>query len=249
MHIYFYLRPAGTLELPFSYNHIVQAAIYNSIEPELATFLYEKGFVSNGRKFRLFSFSRLYGEFLQDKNLPKIIFPGEVRLVVSSPMEHFCKSIANVMLSRGYIRLGNCDAKVEKMTVQQFKVDEEEITLRTLSPVVVYSTLLRPDGRKYTCYFQPEEPDYDLLVENNLRKKYHAYYGKEAPKGEVKVKRIGEIKQNLVNYKDTIIKGYSGKMVITGPKELLQMAVDAGLGSKNGQGFGCVEVCNKPARE
>jgi len=113
----------------------------------------------------------------------------------------------------------------------------------------VFSTLLRPDGRKYTCYFQPEEPDYDLLVENNLRKKYHAYYGKEAPKGEVKVKRIGEIRQDLVNYKDTIIKGYSGKMVITGPKELMQMAVDAGLGSKNGQGFGCVEVCEKPARE
>jgi len=47
----------------------------------------------------------------------------------------------------------------------------------------------------------------------------------------------------LINYKNTIIKGYSGKMVVTGPIELLQMAVDAGLGSKNGQGFGCVELC------
>jgi len=230
------------LELPFSYNHIVQAAIYSSIEPELAAFLYEKGFESGGRNYKMFSFSRLSGEFQVDKKLSKIIFPGEVKLVISSPIDRFCQSIANTMLSKGYIRLGNCDMQVEKMTVQQFRVSGERVILKTLSPIVVYSTLLRPDGRKYTCYFQPGEPDYDSIVENNLRKKYQAFYEKEAPAGEVKVRKLGTMKQNVVNYKDTIIKGYTGKVAVTGPQELLQMAVDAGIGSKNGQGFGCVEV-------
>ncbi len=46
----------------------------------------------------------------------------------------------------------------------------------------------------------------------------------------------------LVNYKNTVIKGYTGKIELTGPRELLQMAVDAGVGSENGRGVRCVEV-------
>lgn len=245
MHIYFCLHPVGILELPFSYNHIVQAAIYDSIEPELAAFLHEKGFESGGRNFKLFSFSRLSGKFEIDKNLNRIRFADTVELVISSPLDRFCQSIANGMLTKGHIRLGNCDVQVEKMTVQQFKVSGERVILKTLSPIVVYSTLLRPDGRKYTCYFQPGEPDYDSLVGNNLRKKYQAFYGKEVPEGEVRVRKLGQMRQNVVSYKDTIIKGYSGKVVVTGPEELLQMAVDAGIAGKGSQGFGCVEVVEK----
>ena len=35
--------------------------------------------------------------------------------------------------------------------------------VRTYRPIVTYSTLLRPDGRKYTCYFQPGESDFQAL--------------------------------------------------------------------------------------
>ncbi len=49
-------------------------------------------------------------------------------------------------------------------------------------------------------------------------------------------------RMKIINYKDTIIKGYTGKLRLSGPKELLQLAVDGGIGSKNSQGFGCVEV-------
>lgn len=242
MHIYLCLKPVDVLELPLSYNYILQAAIYSSIEPELAAFLHKKGFEGGGRNFKLFSFSRLSGQFQIDKNLNKIRFTNTVHLVVSSPLDQFCQSIATNMLSRRHIRLGNCSVDVEKMTVQQFKASNQKVVLKTLSPIVVYSTLMKPDGRKYTCYFQPGEPDYDSLIENNLRKKYQAFYSKEAPEGEVHVRKLGQMRQNVVNYKDTVIKGYSGKVIVTGPEELLQMAVDAGIGSKNSQGFGCVEV-------
>jgi CRISPR-associated endoribonuclease Cas6 len=146
------------------------------------------------------------------------------------------------MLTKGKIRLGSSEVEVEKMMVQQVMVDGTRAMLRILSPVVAYSTLLRPDGRKYTCYFQPGEPDYDRLIENNLRKKFSAFYGQDAPAGEVKVRALGQSKLHVLDYKGTVVKGYSGRMAITGPTELLQMAVDAGIGSKNSQGFGCVEV-------
>lgn len=242
MHIYFTLRPINSfIEIPLHYNHIVQAAIYNAIEPELAAFLHEKGYESGGRKFKLFAFSRLMGRYQINKEKNTIRFIDEIKLVISSPVDEFCQSIANGMLTKGRIWLGSADAEVEKMVVQQFKVEEERAALRTLSPVVAYSTLLRPDGRKFTCYFQPGEPDYDTLVENNLRKKYQAFYRKDAPPGEVNVRRLGRGDMRLIKYKNTVIKGYSGKLVLTGPKELLAIAEDAGIGSKNSQGFGCVE--------
>lgn len=242
MHIYFTLKPNSVLEVPVHYNHLIQGAIYNAIEPELAAFLHEKGYESGNRKFKLFTFSRLMGRFQIDKEKKTIRFMEEIKLVVSSPVDEFCQSIANGMLTKGSIWFGNGDMEVEKMLVRQFKAERERVVLRTLSPVVVYSTFLRPDGRKYTCYFQPGDPDYDALVGNNLRKKYKALYVIDAPEEEVKVRRLGETKLNVMNYKETVIKGSSGKLVLTGPKELLQMAVDAGIGSKNGQGFGCVEV-------
>jgi len=242
LHIYFTLKPDSFLEIPVHYNHLIQGAVYNAIEPELAAFLHKKGYESGNRKFKLFAFSRLIGRFQINKEKKTIRFMEEIKLVISSPVDEFCQSIANGMLTKGSIRFGNGDVEVEKMLVRQFKVERERVVLRTLSPVVVYSTFLRPDGRKYTCYFQPGEPDYDVLVGNNLRKKYQAFYGIEAPPGEVKVRKLGQIRLHILDYKGTVIKGCSGKLVTTGPKELLQMAVDAGIGSKNGQGFGCVEV-------
>lgn len=242
MHIFFSLRPNGTLVIPIHYNHILQASVYNSIDPALAAFLHENGYQSGNRKFKLFTFSRLSGNFRLDKPKGTITFFDEIRLTVSSPVDEFCQSIANGMLTKGHLRLGKSDVEVEKMVVQNWLIKDESVTVRTLSPIVVYSTLLRPDQRKYTCYFQPGEPEFNSLVEGNLRKKYRALYGKEAPAGEVKVRVLGRTRLNIISYKNTLVKGYSGRMMLTGPPELLQMAVDAGVGSKNSQGFGCVEV-------
>ena len=32
---------------------------------------------------------------------------------------------------------------------------------------------------------------------------------------------------------------------MTGPKELLELGLSTGLGNKNSQGFGCIEIINK----
>lgn len=228
--------------LPIHYNHIAQAAIYNSIDAELAAFLHEKGFLDGKRTFKMFAFSLLRGLFAIDKSQNSIKFTNEIQLTVSSPVDEFCQSLVNTLLTRGYIRLGESEAAVEKVYAQKFKVEKEEVPLWTLSPVVLYSTLLRPDGRKYTCYFQPGEPDYDRLLNSNLQKKYKALFGTEPPAGEVRAKALGRQRMHIINYKGIIIKGYSGKLLLTGPIPLLQLAVDAGLGGKNAQGFGCVEI-------
>lgn len=140
------------------------------------------------------------------------------------------------------MRLGAQELEIDRINVRQYEVRQNKVMVRTLSPVVLYSTLLRPDGRKYTVYFQPGETDYTRLFNENLRKKYRALYGTGEPEGEVEIRPIGTQRMKIINYKNTVIKGYAGKLLLIGPKELLQLAVDGGIGSKNSQGFGCVEV-------
>jgi len=47
-----------------------------------------------------------------------------------------------------------------------------------------------------------------------------------------------------MQYKNTVIKAYSGLITVSGPIEFLQMMVDSGVGSKNSQGFGCIDICS-----
>lgn len=94
-------------------------------------------------------------------------------------------------------------------------------------------------------YFQPGEADYGRLFNENLHKKYRAFWGKDSPEGNVEVKPLGLQRMKLVTYKDTIIKAYVGTLELTGPQALLQLAMDGGIGSKNSQGFGCVELTGR----
>jgi CRISPR-associated endoribonuclease Cas6 len=242
MHITMQFKPEDEFVLPLHYNHIIQGMIYKAINTQLAIFLHNKGFQNKGRSFKLFTFSRLNGRYEINKEKGSIKFFDQISMTISSPVGEFCNSVANGMLTRRWLEIGSNLVEATNMLVRQHTVDRHEVRIRTLSPVVAYSTLLRPDGRKYTCYFQPGEPDYDRIISSNLRKKYEAYYNEEATMGDVKVEKISQVKMHVMNYKNTVIKGYSGKLQLSGPKELLQMAVDAGLGSKSSQGFGCVET-------
>lgn len=234
-------KPAEkTLVLPIHYNYLIQSALYNSIQPELAYFLHEKGYTDGKRSFRLFSFSLLQGTYRMNQENKTIAFEEEIKLTVSSPVDEFCRSLLNTLLTRGNIRLGTQEVSVEKVQARKFMVEKSEVMLRTLSPVVLYSTMLRPDGRKYTVYFQAGDPDYERLLGENLQKKYRAFLGMEPPAENVQARALGPQKMKIISYKDTIIKGYAGKLLLSGPIPLLQLAVDGGLGSKNSQGFGCV---------
>lgn len=240
--IYFLPEDGQTLTLPIHYNHMVQAMIYNSLDEDIAHFLHDKGFIHGKRSFKMFAFSRLMGKYYIDKKEGKITFIGPVSLIVTSPYSNFCNSLANGLLLKSNIRLGTSKVQVTDISLEKDLIDDEKIKIRTLSPIVVYSTLLRPNGRKYTCYFEPGEKDFDEIMENNLRKKYKAFYETNAPDGNISITPLRQPKLSIINYKNTTIKGYSGKFILSGPASLLQIAVESGLGSKNSQGFGCVRL-------
>ncbi len=236
--IKFVTEPAQNVVLPIQYNHYIQSALYEALDANLAEFLHEEGYESSGRQFKLFTFSRLLARFSIKEGI--ITFTPPLELVVATPLETFAQSLMNGLLANGGFRLGDKFLRVGGGNVSKPRVESDILQARVLSPVVAYSTLLRPDGRKYTVYFQPGESEFNRLIAGNLRNKYSALYGKGAPEGEVSVKPLQQPKLHVMNFKGTVIKGYSAPLKLMGPRPLLQIALDAGLGSKNSMGFGCL---------
>ena len=240
------LNATDSIRLPIHYNYLIQSLIYHSMAGEFAEFLHNQGYEVEKRKFKLFTFSRLLGSYKIIGQ--EILFTPPVRLIISSPLKEFCQYLLNGLLSQEPIRLGSNEIEVEKVSLNAPQATDE-IKIRMLSPVVAYSTFTKPDGGKYTCYFQPGEREFNRLVEENLKKKYQAFHYQAPPASEIRIKCLKPPRLHLIKYKNYVIKGYSGLLSLHGPQSLLQMALNAGLGSKNSMGFGCGELLDHNMKE
>ena len=237
----------GPLVIPVQYNHAVQSLIYNNISEELAEFLHEWGFVLNGQRFKLFTFSRLEGRFRMRKDR-KIEFTSPVELTVASPIERFLQELSEGMLRRHAFNLLRQRIYLESVSVcSPFRIDgeEEEIKIKMLSPVMAYETE-RHSGK--TIYYSPWDDIFSDLLRINLEKKYLLLTGKELQNSDFEIIPIGprdKRYRKILNYKNTVIKGWLGIYKLRGEKRLIETAYDTGLGPKTPQGFGCFEIMGR----
>jgi len=228
------------LILPINYNYYIQSFLYNNISPELSKFLHDKGFVFEKRTFKMFTFSRIQGKFRINNGEIKFFPP--IYLTISSPLDRFINEMGNSLLKDNHLELSKNKIFVRSIKVHPEPEFKDEIKVKMLSPIVVYSTLLTGNGKKKTYYYSPYEKEFATLIDKNLRKKYEALYGKKPRARELKMKPLGKQKDRIVKYRDTIIKGWMGRFILNGNKKLLNLAYHSGLGSKNSQGFGIFEV-------
>ena len=234
--------PDGFISLPVQHNHFLQACLYHCLGDD-SSFYHDSGFKCEKRAFRMFCFSRLLGRSVFDRYSGTFRFSGGLRLIVTSPDRRFCSSLATGLLRAGAIHIGERQLPIESIETSEVQVIENQIVVKALSPVVAYSTMTRYNGQKYTCYFAPGDPDYQGVVSDNLRRKHLAFVGSDVGKEDsVKIVPLGDPRLSVVTFKGTVIKGYTCNLLMEGPMPLLQIAVDAGLGAKNSQGFGCLEV-------
>ncbi len=235
-----------TLVLPYHYVEWVQAAIYNSMQQNVAHAVHDIGFPVDNRPLRLFCFSRIQGRFRIAKETIAFTYP--VRLVIASPLKLLIQQFVNALVTASEFHIGPETCRLASVSVDDIDIHTSHIRVRTLSPITVHSTMMKPDGRSYTVYYHPKEHEFEEQVLQNLLRKYIAVTGspllldKASPPFRLRFKR--EAKLNIVQYKKIIIKGYSGIFDVEGPSELLQMGWDAGFGDRNSQGFGLVAVAH-----
>ncbi|WP_054740975.1 CRISPR-associated endoribonuclease Cas6 [Cellulosilyticum ruminicola] len=251
MKLYLTFGSQEKISLPTHYNHIIQAAILNWIEDEAyQKFIHDIGYVYEGRNFKLFTFSKLIGEYTLTANKKEMIFESKVKIVISSSQVKFIECIEKGLRNPSKVwRLGHNEVRIISISKEEEPLVGEEIVVRSLSPIVAYNTVLEEEKKK-TKYYGPEDMEFERILRQNLIKKYNSIVEMNPSLKVVEFKeddfRITVVKPKMLSkaivyYKGFVIVGFNGKFKLQGHPILLQLALEAGLGGKNAQGFGCMQ--------
>lgn len=230
--------------LPIPYNNIIQAVLYKFInEDAFADFMHNEGYTHNKRNYKLFSFSNIQEKPLYiDKGKKQFFFPNDISIYFSSINNQFFKDVFNSIINKNSIvNLGKNEAIISKIEFIKQNITKKE-TVKSLSPITVYSTFATFEGRKKTYYYSPYEQEFSENIRKNLVNKYQSLYSSLPDNLSFSISCKDEPREKIVKYKNFIIKGYTGTFEIEGSLELMDMAFSTGLGSKNSQGFGLIVI-------
>lgn len=227
------------LVLPINYHHIIQSMIYRNLENShgYSAYLHNEGYSAGERSFKLFTFGLLQGKYeICEK---KIIFRQSVRLEIRSVDSFMLKTLAENIrqqgLSYGEQHFDDIELRLSDVTVEQ-----EEIKIKMVSPVSVYSTDIET-GKTY--FYAPEEEEFRKQISANFMRKYEACYGVKPTAGiQIEPVRVTPKDRYVTRYKSFYISGWWGEYVLSGERKYLDFLYQTGLGSKNAQGFGMFKV-------
>src|SRR5215210_8214668 len=237
------------LQVPIQYNHLLQGLIYTNLDRALSKWLHEKGHAYGERRFKLFTFSRLFGK--RQANNGRVHFDGPIHFYLGAVDSEVLGSFAEHLLTKPTVRLGNAKCRVSEVGVEpEPEIDPEKpVIVKALSPITAYSTLMTPDGRKKTYFYAPQEGEWsESLVSNVARKakalEWSADVDKDLQGAYVKPHKVGKRDQQILSFKGFWIKGWTGLYEVKLPEPYFRLAYDAGFGAKNAQGFGMVGMVN-----
>lgn len=226
-----------SIVLPIHFQSVIQGMIYSFFKEW--EFIHKKGFVSeDGKIYRLFTFAvatplrktgqRFYG---QEGNSLRIIF--------STPIEEIYKKISIGILNNNNFRINNNEIiGVETSFLPAINLSKK-VVVKTLSSITAGYT-----KNNKTVYISHKDNEYMSFIENNARKKWETFY-KQDCKFKLQITPIAAHKRvSFLNFGYRYaVNGYVGVFNISSDnEEFLTFSLLSGLGYKNSQGFGCVEV-------
>jgi len=229
--------------LPKEFNYITQAVIYNLIDKLPSTWLHDGGFTTGKRSFKLFVFSSILERGKYHKQKEMFAFPHTVSFYVSSPVGWILEQMAkNTVFSEKLMFGQNAMGISSVEIIKDDEITGNRIRINALTPIETHSTLLKGDGGKKTYYYSPSESEYSELINENLRKKWMAYYKESCPYTiKIEPVQMKYCRERIRSFKGTVIKGWTGHFRLEGKPEFLQFALTTGLGSRNSAGFGFIE--------
>lgn len=230
-----------SLNLPVNYNKILQAALLNWLDDgDYSKFLHDKGYTNERKKYKLFTFSNIKGDYIFKKENKTLTFNNEIIIVLSFYTNDSHDYILKNIRENKPIRFG--ESYAEFMDCGVAEEYYKSCVVDTVSPITVHTTLEKPDGKKFTYYYEPHEKGFKELIVNNLINKIEAICGEKPLNTNFNIKPYNNKKQKRIttNYGGLIIKGWQGSFEINGSSEMIKMALLSGIGDRNSIGFGCV---------
>lgn len=241
MQLFIKIRLQEPLVLPLSYHHIVQAAIYELVsfgDAEMGRLLHDEGASYEKRKYKLFCFSSLHGRSrVRNK---RIAFTDYMYFEVRSVNEDFIRVLDQSIREHG-IRFGEVRYPVEYTKVRQRRINQSRIRVRMISPVTLRVTNRESGESRYVA---PWEEGFSEFIDANFQRKYESCYGiSPAENVDIEWVAIDRKKDEYVTrYKGHYVCGWRGTYELTGSPEVLTFLYDTGIGSRNSQGFGMIEL-------
>ncbi len=227
--------------LPWDYPHLLHGFIYRAIakaKPKLGEFLHDQGFVAGTHRYKMITFSLLHSEKAKARKDGLEIHPP-IHWWTSSPLSAPMEALAISLISDLYVSLRDVVLKAEKIEVEKVPSFSGRALFETISPIVVSTGVVR-EGKMHRIFLSPREPDFWRIVEDNLKRKWLALWGKELKDGVINFEPVGEWKSKLFTVQGLQIKGYVGRFYAEGDERLLLLGYEAGLGERNAQGFGMI---------
>lgn len=239
-------------EIPINYQYELSAAIYRILskaDQAYATWLHDNGFAVDGKRPKLFTFSRLI--------VPKYGIDKErQRLVINSDTVEWHIGFLPEKSTQQFIQGVFCDQSfqiADRISGAAFAIREVQVMpplayapvmeFQTLSPICVSQR----DEQGKTNYLSPDAPNYAEGLLTGLLARYKALYGHDYDgDASIDFQLIGKAKPVLVKIKagtpaQTFVKGYQCKFRLALPEELMRIAYEGGLGEKCSLGFGMIK--------
>lgn len=239
----------------FNYPYLLSSAIYKIIQradAAFAAFLHNTGYGEGHKSFKLFTFSDLRTPFVRRGDRMQLT-TGEAELTIC-----FYLPVAEEAFIKGLFTHQQLEItdRVSKTVFSVVGVEslssvvpaDGRVVLQPLSPLVVG----RKNGRGHYDYRSPEDADFGECLYYNWMEKCAAVglpvaVGEEQPDVSIDVLFFNHPpQQRLITIKggteaETKIRGYTKfRLEVVVPKEMLEVALGAGLGLHNSQGMGCV---------
>lgn len=227
------------IKLPLASASTVQGLIYNALHSDssFSHNLHENGHSFNQRKFKLFSFSELRGNYTIFEK--QIIFDNRISLEIRSVDAYMIQLLYSYFSSNKTVTLGNNTVNIESATLENKMIFSDRVKVKTASPITVYSTT--EDG--HTIYFSPhEESFYEAIAENAKRKQNSYLKGISDFDFSITPAEDAHFIKRATRFKSTFITAWHGEFYLQGSIEVLNFLYNTGLGSKNSQGFGMFYV-------
>ncbi|WP_456408631.1 CRISPR-associated endoribonuclease Cas6 [Caldithrix abyssi] len=233
----------GYLFLDYQYPLLLRALIYHLLPEKYASHLHDAGFMYEKRRFKLFTFSRIFGPRVRsaESNGKPLVFKKEIHFYMASPVTKILEYVANESIRRTELRLGTNRVNLKSIEVEKEPIFSDRVKIRMLSPMTIRSTLITADGKKKSYYYNPQEQEFSELMRKNLEKKYQVVFKSEL-RGDLAIVPLGRGKERILRGdRGFIIKGWDGLYELRGTPELIQLSYSTGLGEKNSLGLGMWE--------
>jgi CRISPR-associated endoribonuclease Cas6 len=268
MRLKIFLQTTSNAIIPINYQHSLQGLIYQALvsgDEEFALNLHQKGFSADSdnkrQNFKFFCFSGcdFYSRYIFDEKKENFMFkaskdyPLRLTFQIASPKTEFIEHLVNGLFRSGQeINFANNSFVVEKIfTEAASQIDGDEVILKPcFSPIVMRSNT----SKMFLTYDQPE---INNLLAKNLCSKHNILHP-ETPSELEKIEfqfmpnllKPEAPKTKLITFKskkdgkviEIKTKGNFVPLQLKAPKEVIQTALDCGIGEKNSSGFGFVEL-------